>query len=106
MIEVEQYRKALELLQQDLGKLKWAGAVMQAALDVVEQDTDKLKWAGEVMAAALEVKGGEWCAKNRAEGRGGCGACTCAWCCKQADDRADVAEARLRSADLTKRGGP
>lgn len=70
MTEIEQYQKALE----------------------------NLKWAGEVMAAALEVRGGEWCAKNRAEGRGGCGAC--AWCCKQANDRADLAETRLRTAEL------
>jgi hypothetical protein len=41
--------------------------------------------------AELAVKGGEWCAQNRAEGRGGCGAC--AWCCKQQRDRAEKAEA-------------
>lgn len=50
------------------------------------------------LEAKLDVLGGEWCLRNRAEGRGGCGAC--AVCCQEARDRALAAEfevARLRN---------
>lgn len=43
--------------------------------------------------AKAAVCGGEWCAQNRAEGRGPCGAC--AWCCSQATARAEQAETAL-----------
>ena len=46
------------------------------------------------LEATTAVWGGEWCAENRAAGRGPCGAC--AWCCKEATDRAEAAERRAR----------
>lgn len=56
----------------------------------------------EKAEAEAAVRGGEWCAENRATGRGPCGAC--AWCCKQATDRAEQAEAALASLqDATRR---
>lgn len=55
-------------------------------VDLLEDEVRDLK-------AKLSVRGGEWCAENRAAGRGGCDAC--AWCCKQWRDRAEVAEAEV-----------
>lgn len=51
----------------------------------------------EKAEAAAAVRGGEWCASNRAKGRGPCGAC--AWCCQQimaSLTRAEVERDRLR----------
>jgi hypothetical protein len=44
----------------------------------------------EKAEAQVAVSGGEWCAQNRAEWRGPCGAC--AWCVKQERERAEKAE--------------
>jgi hypothetical protein len=54
--------------------------------DVRRQRDEAIARAEEAEAFA-SVRGGEWCAKNRAEGRGGCGAC--AWCCQQANQSRD-----------------
>lgn len=62
--------------------------IAAASPDVVLALLDRL----ERVEAQEAVRGGEWCAQNRAEGRGPCGAC--AWCCKQASDDAE----RLRLA--------
>lgn len=51
----------------------------------------------EVAEAKAEVIGGEWCAKNRAEGRGPCG--TCSICCGEERARAEKAEARVRELE-------
>lgn len=70
-----------------------------------EGETEReARWAERLRAAeaVADVRGGEWCAKNRAEGRGPCGAC--AWCCQQAKERAEAAEHResvLRSLART-----
>lgn len=58
------------------------------AREIVELRARTLK-----LEAIVDVRGGEWCATNRAEGRGPCGAC--AWCCSQQRDRAERAEARV-----------
>ena len=47
----------------------------------------------EIAEAKAAVCGGEWCAENRAAGRGPCGAC--AWCCTQERNRAEAAESTL-----------
>ena len=47
--------------------------------------------------AKAEVRGGEWCAKNRAEGRGPCGAC--AWCCAALRAELETTKARLAEAE-------
>lgn len=44
----------------------------------LKEEVEQLRWTKEVAEAKADVCGGEWCAKNRAEGRGPCGAC--AWC--------------------------
>lgn len=47
----------------------------------------------EIERAKNAVRGGEWCAENRAAGRDRCGAC--AWCCSFEKDRAEKAEQEL-----------
>jgi hypothetical protein len=66
------------------------------ALDKFKIGLDALIEENAQLKAENAVRGGEWCAKNRAEGRGGCGAC--AWCCQQATERAERAEADLLCA--------
>lgn len=60
----------------------------------LRKQLQELEQALEFAKAKSDVCGGEWCAKNRAEGRGPCGAC--AWCCnrfKQIAQRAiDIAK--------------
>lgn len=58
----------------------------------------------EKAEAEAAVRGVEWCAANRAAGRGPCGAC--AWCCKQATERADLAVAVLAEIDQRERARP
>ena len=60
----------------------------------------------KVAEAKADVCGGEWCAENRAEGRGPCG--VCAWCCQQVTERAERAERQieLAHAELDARGTP
>lgn len=50
----------------------------------------------EKTEAEAAVRGGEWCAANRAAGHGPCA--SCAWCCGQATERAERAEALLVAA--------
>ena len=72
---------------------------LNAPLCVDAAELEKLREQLTIAEAKADVRGGEWCAKNRAEGRGPCGAC--AWCCKQATDCAEKAEAenaRLQEA--------
>jgi hypothetical protein len=57
-------------------------AVLAECLDEIER-----------LEAVNAVQGGEWCAQNRAEGRGGCGAC--AWCCQQLRDELERLQAQI-----------
>lgn len=50
----------------------------------------------EIAEAKSSVIGGEWCANNRSEGRGPCGACSL--CCADAIKRAEEAERLLKMA--------
>lgn len=63
--------------------------------DSRRDDVRRLAQRIAVVEAAAAVRGGEWCAENRAAGRGPCGACS--WCCLQAVMRAEAAEAELRT---------
>ena len=60
------------------------------------QALSKAEAALEIAQAKADLIGGEVCAEARAAGRGPCGAC--AWCVKQATDRAERAEAALERA--------
>lgn len=57
----------------------------------------ELEAENAAMRNQLSVLGGEWCAENRAAGRGPCGAC--AWCCKQATDELSRLRSRLGADD-------
>jgi hypothetical protein len=61
--------------------------------DEAQWDAEMAKQERDEARAAAEVRGGEWCAKNRAEGRGPCGACV--WCCEDQKERAEKAEAEV-----------
>jgi hypothetical protein len=70
--------------------------------------TDEMRRIGRAIerlqnaVALASVTGGEFCAEARAAGRGPCGACS--WCVKQAQERAERAEAeveRLRKVYTT-----
>ncbi len=77
-------------------KLNDALEVLIARADAAEAEVERLR-------AYVAVTGGEWCAENRRAGRGPCG--SCAWCCKQANQRAEQAEralAELQDDDNTK----
>lgn len=68
---------------------------LRARLAEVERERDEAR-------AVADVRGGAWCEKNRAEGRGPCG--VCAWCCKQAVDRAERAEAEVERLRIQMEG--
>lgn len=76
-----------ETLQADLTRVEMAHVVEMGKVAEAERQRDEWKERAEKAEAFASVRGGEWCAKNRAEGRGGCGAC--AWCCQQANQSRD-----------------
>lgn len=62
--------------------------LQRAARDTTGESgwSQEVRWLArelERARAEADVRGGEWCARNREEGRGPCGAC--AWCCQQAN---------------------
>jgi hypothetical protein len=77
----------------DCGRLDRALRDEAAKADAATARADKAEAERDVAVAKAAVIGGEWCATNRAEGRGPCGSCS--WCCAQATARAERAEALL-----------
>ncbi len=84
-------------------KLRDEGFAMHAAYNEATRDRGEWRRRAEAAEAEREVAvakaaviGGEWCAENRAAGRGPCGSCS--WCCAQSKNRADAAEAARDSA--------
>lgn len=67
--------------------------------DLESLDRETLIQRLRIAEAAASVRGGEWCAQNRAEGRGGCGAC--AWCCQQVTQERD--QLKLERDSLARR---
>jgi hypothetical protein len=77
----------------DCGRLDRALRDEAAKADAATARADKAEAERDVAVAKAAVIGGEWCATNRAKGRGPCGSCS--WCCAQATARAERAEALL-----------
>lgn len=72
-------------------------AQLRADLAAAIARAERAEWQLALAEAEVAVRGGEWCAENRAEGRNPCGAC--AWCCNQAIARAERAERALEERE-------
>jgi hypothetical protein len=66
-------------------------AAMRKLADALEAMQKRAEWAEAAAKGVQAVHGGEWCKKNREEGRGACG--MCAACCEEWREKAEKAEA-------------
>ena len=71
-------------------------------LEMAKAELDIAQWQLVTAKAKAAVSGGEWCAENRAAGRGRCGACS--WCARLEQQRKDWVveriEQEIRSAGM------